>query len=110
MSSNVARPARCVPAPRSRKSHPIARWLGRNWARLHYARRIEPTWLEVNSLVIPIAGLPKPLDGLRIAHLSDFHLKRRLDPSYIRHSVELANAFEPTLIALTGDFVHKGFR
>ncbi|MBI3461867.1 MAG: metallophosphoesterase [Planctomycetes bacterium] len=88
----------------------LARWLGRSWARLHYARRIEPTWLEVNSLEIPIADLPNSLDGFRIVQLSDFHLKRRLDPNYIRQSVELANQCKPHLIALTGDFVHKGFR
>ena len=88
----------------------LAHWLGRSWARLHYARRIEPTWLEVNSLEVQIADLPKVMDGLRIVQLSDFHLKRRLDPNYIRESVELANRCEPNLIALTGDFVHKGFR
>ena len=95
---------------RIRPSFRLARWLGRSWARLHYARRIEPTWLEVNSLAIPITDLPKALDGFRIVQLSDFHLKRRLDPNYIRQSVELANQCKPNLIALTGDFIHKGFR
>ena len=36
----------------------IARWIGSNWARLTYARRIEPTWLELNHHHIPIADLP----------------------------------------------------
>ncbi len=87
----------------------IAGWFGRNWARLHYARRIEPTWLEVNSLDVSIPSLPEALSGLRIVQLSDFHFKKRLDPNYIRHSIELAQRCEPDLIALTGDFVHKGY-
>jgi hypothetical protein len=92
------------------RSRRLAGWVGRNWARLHYARRVEPTWLEVNSLDVPVAGLPHELVGLRVTHLSDFHLKRFVDPNYIRQSVEFANASEPHVVALTGDFVHKGSR
>ena len=93
-----------------RRSKRVACWVGRSWAHLHYARRIEPTWLELNFLRIPIAGLPRALDGLRLVQLSDFHLKRRLDPDHVRASVALANRCEPAVIALTGDFVHQGYR
>ncbi|MCI0639453.1 MAG: metallophosphoesterase [Gemmataceae bacterium] len=88
----------------------FARWLGRSWARLTYATRVEPTWLEVNHLPIPIADLPPAFAGFRIAHLTDFHGGRRVTPGYLAEAVELAHAQEPDVIVLTGDFVHKGFR
>ncbi len=34
----------------------------------------EAGWLRTRVLEVPVAGLPAELDGLRIAHLSDFHL------------------------------------
>jgi len=88
----------------------VARWIGRNWARLTYATRIEPTWLELNHLQIPIANLPASFAGLRIVQMSDFHGGRQVTPAYLREAVELAQAQDPDVIVLTGDFVHKGFR
>jgi uncharacterized protein len=88
----------------------VARWIGRNWARLTYATRIEPTWLEVNHLQIPIANLPPAFTGLRIVQMSDFHGSRQVTPAYLEEAVELAHSQRPDVIVLTGDFVHKGFR
>ena len=34
----------------------------------------EAGWLRTRVLEVPIDGLPEALDGLRIGHLSDFHL------------------------------------
>jgi predicted MPP superfamily phosphohydrolase len=87
-----------------------ARWVGRNWARVSYALRVEPTWLELNHHDVPVAGLPAPFDGLRLVQLSDFHCSRQVTPAYLREAVELAMAQSGDVIVLTGDFVHKGFR
>jgi predicted MPP superfamily phosphohydrolase len=57
---------------------------------------------------VPVPGLPADLDGLRIAHLSDFHLGF---PSRGRHAVERAiewvAARRPDLVAITGDLVAR---
>jgi len=87
-----------------------ARWIGRNWARVTYALRVEPTWLELNQLEVPVAGLPEAFAGLRIAQLSDFHCSRQVTPTYLNEAVELAKSQEADVIVLTGDFVHKGYR
>jgi predicted MPP superfamily phosphohydrolase len=87
-----------------------ARWLGRGWARLTYAVCVEPTWLELNQLNIPIAGLPPGLNGFRIVQLSDFHCGRQVTPAYLSEAVDLAVAQQGDVIVLTGDFVHKGYR
>jgi predicted MPP superfamily phosphohydrolase len=57
---------------------------------------------------LTIPGLPPELDGLRIAHLSDFHLG---PPSRGTHAVERAiewvEARRPDLVCLTGDLVSR---
>jgi predicted MPP superfamily phosphohydrolase len=87
-----------------------ARWLGRTWARLSYGRRVEPTWLESNELSLSVRDLPSGLVGLRVAHLTDFHGGEHLPPKYLSEVVDRTRELQPDLIALTGDFVHKGYR
>jgi hypothetical protein len=87
-----------------------AHWLGRNLARLHYARHVEPTWLEVNNHCIPIRDLPAAFQGFRIVQISDMHVGPKLTARYLDEIVDSALAEQPDLIALTGDFIHKGFR
>jgi predicted MPP superfamily phosphohydrolase len=87
-----------------------ARWLGRGWARLTYAVRVEPTWLELTRHDLAVADLPAAFHGLRIAQLSDFHCSRLVTPTYLAEAVNLAQAQEADVLVLTGDFVHKGYR
>jgi predicted MPP superfamily phosphohydrolase len=62
----------------------------------------------LRELELPIANLPDELDGLRIAHLSDFHLG---PPSRGTHAVERAVEWvaerQPDLVCLTGDLVTR---
>jgi predicted MPP superfamily phosphohydrolase len=59
-------------------------------------------------LEVELAGVPDELDGLRIAHLSDFHLGV---PSRGRKAVEDAVAWvaerDPDLVCVTGDLVSR---
>jgi predicted MPP superfamily phosphohydrolase len=88
----------------------LARWIGRNWARVSYGYRVEPTWLELNRFDLLLADLPPAFDGYRLAHLSDFHASRQVTPAYLGEAVELAQAQRPDLVVLTGDFVHRGYK
>jgi len=54
---------------------------------------------------VPIANLPKELDGLRIAQLSDIHIGDYMTPDEIARAVEMANELRPDLAVVTGDFV-----
>ncbi|MBY0458360.1 MAG: metallophosphoesterase, partial [Gemmataceae bacterium] len=85
-----------------------ARFLGRNWARVGYAYHVEPTWLAVTRLTLPVRDLPPALAGLTVAHLSDFHCGRHIPAGYLEGAVERAAAARPDLVALTGDFVDRG--
>lgn len=64
----------------------------------------EAGWLRCRVLDVEIDGLPEELDGLRIAHLSDFHLGVR---SRGRVATEKAVAWvvrrRPDLVCITGD-------
>jgi uncharacterized protein len=93
------------PAPRR-----LAHWLGRNLARLHYARHVEPTWLEVNRLPVPVRDLPAAFEGFRVVQLSDLHCGPKVTDDYLAEAVDRALAERPDLIVLTGDFIHKGYR
>jgi predicted MPP superfamily phosphohydrolase len=77
---------------------------------MSYGRKVEPTWLEANRIHLPIRGLPQSLAGLRIGHLTDFHGGHHLPARYLAEVVERTLAHQPDLIALTGDFVHKGYQ
>lgn len=87
----------------------FAQWIGKQWARWNYARHIEPVWLEENELTISIRQLPAHLDGMLIAHLTDFHDGPQLPNEYFREVIERTNQRKPDLIALTGDYVHRGY-
>jgi len=61
--------------------------------------------LNVCEKTLSIARLPAPLEGLSIAHLTDFHMSGRIAPGYFREIVERTNALAPDLVAITGDLV-----
>src|SRR5689334_2743272 len=66
----------------------------------------EAGWVRLRTLPTPVAGLPEELLGLRIAHLSDFHLG-----AYGRGSRSSARAVEwtverrPDLVVVSGDLL-----
>jgi hypothetical protein len=79
-------------------------------AALAYATQIEVTWLQVTRRDVPLPRLPGPLDGLRIAHLTDFHRSPIVAHEYLEQCVAAALAERPDMIVLTGDFVTKRSR
>jgi predicted MPP superfamily phosphohydrolase len=61
--------------------------------------------LDVAERGLEVARLPLPLDGLRIAHLSDLHLGAGVGIAYFQEVVRLSNEFGPDLTVITGDLV-----
>jgi uncharacterized protein len=64
--------------------------------------------LVVNRRRIFMAGLPREFEGIRVAHLSDFHHGPLVSLARVRGAVRLANSLQPDLVALTGDYIHRG--
>src|SRR5262245_53046181 len=96
------------PGPRGSAVGRMARFVGRNWARLGYAYHVEPTWLAVNRLALPVRDLPESLSGLRVAQLSDFHFGPHIPTGYLESAIERTAEERPDLITLTGDFIDRG--
>lgn len=68
---------------------------------------LEAGWLRTRVLEVPVSGLPESLDGLRIGHLSDFHLGAPLSRGNAASERAAAWVAErrPDLVCVTGDLV-----
>jgi predicted MPP superfamily phosphohydrolase len=65
---------------------------------------------RIRRLDVPIANLPPALDGMTIAHLSDFHVGRFTRGKVLEQIVEETNRLNADVIALTGDFINHSLR
>ena len=82
------------------------RLTGGRIARRHLARSIVLRTLETGS-----PRWPESFDGLRIGHLSDFHLGDLVPLERLLEAIDLLARQEPVLLACTGDLVdlhHEG--
>ncbi len=85
----------------------LLRWVGTH---LWPGRALYGWWLargatECTHEDIPVAGLPRALDGLRIVQLSDFHAGPFLDRGSMEPVLDLVRACQADLLVLTGDFI-----
>jgi predicted MPP superfamily phosphohydrolase len=64
--------------------------------------------VRLRTIDVPIQGLPTELDGLRIAHLSDFHLGLpSRGPVAVERAVAWTAERQPDLVCLTGDLLSR---
>src|SRR5262249_39373956 len=62
--------------------------------------------VRVRRFVLPIAGLPKELDGMTIAQVSDMHVGRFTKGEVLQKTVRLVNEMRADLVLLTGDLIN----
>jgi predicted MPP superfamily phosphohydrolase len=68
----------------------------------------EAGWVRLRTRRCPIPGLPPELDGLRIVHLSDFHLGVPSRGAVaVERAVEWAAGRSPDLVCVTGDLLTR---
>ncbi|HXS76277.1 MAG TPA: metallophosphoesterase [Terracidiphilus sp.] len=60
---------------------------------------------EVEHVEVPLANLPRALNGMRILQLSDIHVGDFMPLHEIRRAVLIANELDPHVAVITGDFV-----
>jgi uncharacterized protein len=86
-----------------------ARWVGRAGALLVAGLAwgtFEAGWVRFRELEVVLPGLPPELDGLRIAHLSDFHLGvSSPGVGATAKAVRWVAKRKPDLVAVTGDLL-----
>lgn len=56
---------------------------------------------------LPVMDLPKSLDGVTIAHLTDLHIGFSTSPRLIAAAIALAGELRPDLVVITGDIIDQ---
>jgi uncharacterized protein len=54
-----------------------------------YTTRIEPWWLKIERIRVPIAHLPAAFEGYRIVQLSDLHIHDEITRDNAAHAVKM---------------------
>jgi uncharacterized protein len=72
---------------------------------IFYVHRVEPSWIEVRSVSMPLPHLAPEFSGYRLVQLSDIHADRWMTTDRIAKIVRQVNQLKPDLVVLTGDFV-----
>jgi len=68
---------------------------------------IEPRWIAVERLTVPVHGLAPAFDGFRLVLIADTHCGPWTRPTFVRKVVRLANGQEPDVALLLGDYCHR---
>lgn len=74
---------------------------------LAYANRVEPEWLEVTQVELPLPRLSPAFDSYRIAQISDLHMEAWRRWNVLDEAIRLINEANVDLIVITGDFVER---
>lgn len=72
-----------------------------------YPLLLEPNWLSVTHVRVPMPNLPPDLEGLRVVQFSDVHLGPYMHAPFLRWVVHTIMAQSPDLIVFTGDMVSR---
>lgn len=67
---------------------------------------IEPYWIETKVIVIESNQIPAEFDGKKIVFLTDIHYDPFFDEKRVQNMVNQANALNPDMILLGGDYVN----
>ncbi len=71
-----------------------------------YASAIEPHWVDVSQVRLPLPRLQPQFDGYRLVHITDLHMDATwMTSERLTGLVRLINAQQPDLVAITGDFI-----
>ena len=68
----------------------------------------EAGWVRLETIECPLAGLPDELAGIRVVHLSDFHLGfPSRGARAVERAVACAEARSPDLVVVSGDLLAR---
>ena len=70
-----------------------------------YPIGIEPNWLAVEHVEVPIRDLPPGLNGIKIGFIADLHKGIFIADSDIRRATRILQKLNPDIVLLGGDFV-----
>lgn len=88
----------------------LAAVCGGGAALLAYAVRVEPNWIEVRRVTVPLPRLAPEFHGYKLVQISDIHAGRWMPYTRLARIVNLINREEADMIAVTGDFVTRAYK
>ncbi|HEV2200712.1 MAG TPA: metallophosphoesterase [Bryobacteraceae bacterium] len=74
-------------------------------ATLAYGVAIQRRSISLQEHNVPIAGLPKDLDGLRLVQITDIHMSPFFSRTELDYAVALANETQAHIALVTGDLI-----
>lgn len=74
---------------------------------LHWSTKIEPNWIDVHQVQLPISGLHPAFEGMTLAQISDLHVGGWMTRERLQYVVHRINKLKPDYVAITGDFVTR---
>src|SRR2546421_2668565 len=118
LGQKIVRVARNTPSPTTRSVKAPA-WNRREFLRFA-AAMLPPVFtfsltgiamaqlnnVRVRRFVLPIIDLPKTLDGMIIAQVSDMHVGRFTNGDVLEKTVRIVNEMRADLVLLTGDLIN----
>ena len=72
-----------------------------------YRALLEPHWLSIERVKIPLRRLSPEFDGFTLAQISDIHRGPYVDDAAVQAAVKAVNQLRPDAVMLTGDFVSR---
>lgn len=70
-----------------------------------YGFKIEPYWLQVQTIPLTLPRLDPAFNGYRIVQLSDLHVVHQMPQRYLDRVIQVTNQQQPDLVVITGDIV-----
>jgi len=70
-----------------------------------YGVFLERNEFQMREVDLPVPGLPKDLDGLRLAQITDIHYSAYLGDRELERAIAMANETRPHVALVTGDFI-----
>jgi predicted MPP superfamily phosphohydrolase len=75
------------------------------FAMVGYGALVQRTDFRVREVDVPLEGLPRDLEGLRILHLSDIHLSAFLSERELEGVIDASNELRAHVAVMTGDMI-----
>ncbi|MFV0606740.1 MAG: metallophosphoesterase [Niabella sp.] len=70
-----------------------------------YSWKVEPYWLDVEQVLMPVENLPEKLVGKTLMQISDIHVGNGFNIDFLIRFLQKAKTVEPDFVVYTGDFV-----
>jgi predicted MPP superfamily phosphohydrolase len=75
-----------------------------------YALPLNRRWIDIHRRKMPLSGLDRAFEGMRIVQISDLHYSPVVWQRYLIQYLSWVNELRPDLVVVTGDLITGGYR